>query len=78
MLKATTKGGNTALSNTFVLLGSNLGDRVPLPACLQLGRLGSVGLQEAGQFLRVAPETLEMIMQDGPVGSDADGKALVG
>ena len=55
-----------------------LGDRVALPSRLQLGRLGSVGLQEAGEFLWVAPETLKMIMQDGPVGSDADGKAPVG
>ena len=55
-----------------------LGDRVPLPTRLQLGRLSSVGLQEAGQFLWVAPETLKMIMQDGPVGSDADRKSPVG
>ena len=55
-----------------------LGDRVPLPARLQLGRFGGVALQEAGELLRVTPEALEMIMQDGPVGSDADGKAPVG
>jgi hypothetical protein len=51
-----------------------LGDRVPLAAGLQLGRLGGVGLQEARKFLRVAPEALEVIMEDGPVGCDADGK----
>ena len=52
-----------------------LGDRVPLPARLQLGRFGGVALQEAGEFLRFAPQALEVVMEDGTIGGDTEGES---
>jgi len=55
-----------------------LGDRVTLAARLQLGRFGGVGLEEAGELLRFAPQALKVVMEDGTIGSDAKGESPTG
>jgi len=55
-----------------------LGDRVALAARLKLGSFGGVGLQEAGEFLRFAPQALEVVMENRAIGSDAEGESPTG
>jgi len=55
-----------------------LGDRVALAARLQLGCLGGVGLEESREFLRFAPQALEVVMEDRAIGSDAEGESPAG
>ena len=55
-----------------------LGDRVALAARLKLGSFGGVGLQEAGEFLRFAPQALEVVMEDRTIGSNTGGNRQPG